>query len=135
MIDTYRGAVYHNQLDHMGHMNVQYYTSMFDQATWHLFNEVGLTPTYFKENDRAMAAAEQTFKYKKELFPGDVVHIKSKVLEVKNRAFLFLHTMYDSETGDEVASTNTVAVHLDTTIRNPCPLPDAIKVAMKKLIE
>ena len=33
MIETYRGVVYPNQLDHMDHMNVQWYTSRFDEGT------------------------------------------------------------------------------------------------------
>ena len=33
MIETYREIVYPNQLNHMAHMNVQWYTAMFDEAT------------------------------------------------------------------------------------------------------
>jgi len=31
---TYRGTVYPWHLDQVGHMNVQHYVGMFDQATW-----------------------------------------------------------------------------------------------------
>ena len=44
MIETYRGVVYPIHLDHMGHMNVQWYTSKFDEATWHLCSALGMSP-------------------------------------------------------------------------------------------
>ncbi len=33
-IETYRGVVYPWQMDHMGHMNVMWYTHFFDRAIW-----------------------------------------------------------------------------------------------------
>lgn len=133
MIETYRGVVYPNELDHMGHMNVQYYTAKFDGASWHLFNEIGITPRYLKDNKRGMAAVEQTFKYKLELFAGDVVHIKSKVLGVKNSSLRLLHIMYNSETGEEVASTEIIPVHMDKVNNKSCPIPLEIREKIKNL--
>lgn len=52
MIETYRGVVYPNQLDHMGHMNVQWYTSKFDEATWHFFSHLGITNNYITVNKK-----------------------------------------------------------------------------------
>ena len=43
---TYRGTVYPWHCDHMGHMNVMWYVGKFDEATWHFFNAIGLSPTY-----------------------------------------------------------------------------------------
>src|SRR5262249_6078235 len=37
---TARSVVYPWQCDHMGHMNVMWYTGKFDEATWHLFNQI-----------------------------------------------------------------------------------------------
>lgn len=48
MSETYRGIVYPNQLDHMGHMNVQWYAVKFDEATWQLFTIVGLTSKLYE---------------------------------------------------------------------------------------
>ena len=77
---TYRGVVYPNYLDHMGHMNVQYYVHLFDQATWVLFDRAGLSALYFSETGRGMAALEQHLNYKREVFAGTVVTIHTQVL-------------------------------------------------------
>ncbi len=126
-METYRGVVYPNQLDHMGHMNVQWYTSKFDEGTWHLFSSLGITSGYIRENNKGMAAVEQLIKYKLEAMAGDLIVIKSKVLEVKNKSIRFIHTMYNVETGDELATSELVAVHLDRVLRKTCNLPDFVK--------
>lgn len=56
MVITYRGTVYPWQCDHVGHMNVMWYVGKFDEGTWNFFNELGLTPAYFTERQRGMAA-------------------------------------------------------------------------------
>jgi len=43
MLETYRGAVYPWHCDQMGHMNVMWYVGKFDEATWNLFAEMGVT--------------------------------------------------------------------------------------------
>src|ERR1700758_2810342 len=47
-----RGVVYPWQCDHMGHMNVMWYTGKFDEATWHLFGYIGVTPSYLRDQAR-----------------------------------------------------------------------------------
>ena len=127
MIETYRGVVYPNQLDHMDHMNVQWYTSKFDEGTWHLFSAAGITSDYIRKNNKGMAAVEQTTKYKAEVMSGDLLVVRSKVLEVKDKTIRFIHIMYNTETGIEVATSELVAVHLDRKERKACSIPEDIK--------
>jgi len=135
MIETYRGVVYPHQLDHMDHMNVQWYTSKFDEGTWHLFSAVGITSNYIRQNNRGMAAVEQTIKYKAEAMSGDLLVVKSQFLEIKDKVVRFLHTMYNAETGKEVATAELIAVHLDRNARKACPIPEDIKQQCQALIE
>ncbi len=135
MIETYRGIVYPHQLDHMEHMNVQWYTSKFDEGTWHLFSMVGITSAYIRKNNKGMVAVEQTTKYKAEALSGDLLIVESKFLEVMDKAIRFFHIMYNSETGIELATSELVGVHLDRKERKACPLPKDIKEKCMALIE
>lgn len=125
-IETFRGVVYPWQMDHMDHMNVQFYTARFDEATWHLFAALGMTTSYFKANRRGMAALEQRILYKQELHAGALIRISSALLEMKPKTIRFLHRMYHTETGDEVASSEIVGAHIDTDARKAVPFPDEI---------
>lgn len=131
MIETYRGVVYPNQMDHM---NVQWYTSKFDEVTWHLFSAVGITNRYIRENKRGMAALEQITKYKSEVVSGDLLVIQSKILEVKEKTLRFLHRIINSETETEVATSELLGVHLDRRNRKSCIFPDDIRAKCEKLV-
>jgi len=127
MIETYRGVVYPQHLDHMEHMNVQFYTAKFDEATWHLMSALGITLAYMEEHKRGMAALEQLTKYKAEVRAGELLVIKSSVLDVKDKTIKFRHIMYDPESMKEVATTELVGVHMDLELRKACLLPAGVK--------
>ena len=122
---TLQGTVYPWHCDHMGHMNVQHYVSMFDQAGWNVFAQLGLTMQFFKETNRGMAAIEQNIKYKKELTAGENVYIESLLIEVKEKVLIINHTMFDTE-GNVAAECRLVGVHLDAVRRKSIKFPDHI---------
>jgi acyl-CoA thioester hydrolase len=125
-METYRGVVYPWHIDQIGHMNVQFYTARFDEATWHFFAALGITPAYLKNNGRGMAAVDQHTQYKQELHAGALINIGSELLEMKSKTVRFRHRMYNSETGEEVAVTELVGVHMDTTARRSVAIPPEI---------
>src|SRR5262245_36887204 len=90
---TYRGAVYPRDCDHIGHMNIACYGIKFDEANWVLFCELGLTPTYLRGERYGMAGVQQNLTYRQELFAGDVIEIRSHVLEVAEKRLRFRHDM------------------------------------------
>lgn len=118
---TYRGVVYPWHCDHVGHMNVMWYVGKFDEATWNLFHEVGLTPSYLRSAGRGMAAVEQQIFYLRELHAGTVVTVRSVVNEVKAKLIVFTHAMTNDDTGEVAARTVLKAVHMDTARRKSCP--------------
>lgn len=125
-METYRGIVRPQHLDHMGHMNVQWYAAKFDEATWHMFARLGMTPTYFRESGMGMAGLEQTTKYLSEAMAGDLLIVRSELKTLKEKTIVFVHHMFD-ETNKEIASIKTTAVHFDREKRKSCPFPDFVR--------
>lgn len=123
---TYRGLVYPWECDHMGHMNVAWYTSKFDQATWSLFASIGITPTYVRETKHGMAAVQQTIVYKRELVAGDIVLVRSRVLEVREKVIRFCHELINDETNEVAATSELTGVHLDLVARKGRHFPPEI---------
>jgi acyl-CoA thioester hydrolase len=124
---TYKGAIYPWHCDHMGHMNVMWYVGKFDEATWHLFLALGLTPALLRETKRGMAAVEQTIQYKRELLAGDIVTVHSALLEMKDKSIRFTHEMRKADTGEIAATTVLTGVHLDTVTRRACAFPPSVR--------
>jgi len=122
-METYRGIVYPWHCDHMGHMNVMWYTGKFDEATWALFSALGVTPSYMREQSRGMVAVEQKIAYQRELLAGDLVLVRSRLLEVREKVIRFQHEMIKVETGELAATSDLTGVHIDRTTRRACALP------------
>ena len=124
---TYRGTVYPWQCDHVGHMNIMWYVGKFDEANWNLVARIGLTPTYLRQSGRGMAAVQQNISYKRELLAGDIVEIKSQLLEVGAKSIRFLHEMRNAETGEIAAFCETTGVHMDRHARKSAPFAALIR--------
>ena len=124
---TYCGTVYPWQCDHVGHMNIMWYVGKFDEANWNLFARVGLTPTYLRESGRGMAGVQQNITYQRELLAGDIVEVKSVLLELRDRSIRFRHEMRNAETGEIAASCEITAVHLDRQARNAIAFTDGVR--------
>jgi acyl-CoA thioester hydrolase len=131
---TYRGAVYPWQCDHMGHMNVMWYVGKFDEATWQFFTMLGITPSYLRERGRGMAAVQMNITYRRELHAGDVVLVRSGVLEVREKVLRFFHEMADAESGEVAAFADLTGVHIDARLRKSCPFPPGIVERARALV-
>jgi acyl-CoA thioester hydrolase len=132
---TYRGTVYPWHCDQMGHMNVMWYVGKFDEATWQLFNAIGLGPASLAASGRGMAAVDQKISYAREVKAGAVVSISSVLNEVHERKLRFTHEMRNDETGVLVASTTIVGVHMDTLTRRAIAFEDRVVEAARAQLQ
>src|SRR5258708_22697751 len=124
---TYRGTVYPWQCDHVGHMNIMWYVGKFDEANWNLFARIGLTPTYLRESGRGMAAVQQNIIYKRELLAGDIVEIRSSLLDIGDKSIRFVHDMRNGATREIAATREITGVHLDRHAHKPAAFTDGIR--------
>lgn len=126
---TYRGTTYPWQCDHIGHMNVMFYVGKFDEATWNFFAGIGLTPSYLRQSGCGMAAVQQNIAYRRELLPGDIIEVRTRVAEIRDKVIRFVHTMSNAETGELAAECELTCVHMDRQQRRSSPLPEAVRAA------
>ena len=132
-VETYRGAVWPWEIDVMGHMNVRHYMAKYDDATLQLFGMLGLTIAYFRAENRAMGAVQQNLSYRKELFAGDLLVIRSEIVDLGARKLHFRHRMIELQSGDEAASAEMIGVHFDRETHRATPFPEAIVAAAREL--
>jgi len=132
-IETYRGTVYPWSIDHVGHMNVQFYTARFDEATWQFLARLGLTPAYLEASGHRAVAADQRTQYHREVLAGTLLHVTTELLAVGRSSLRFVHRMYDSVTGEAVATTELVGVYFDVARRASAQLPDLVRTCADDL--
>jgi len=115
-------------------MNVMWYVGKFDEATWSLFAELGITPSYLREQQRGMVAVQQVISYKQELLAGDVIKVYSRVLEIRDKVIRFQHDMLNLERDEIAATCELTGVHMDRQARKSCPFPSAIREGAEKFL-
>ena len=128
------GVVYPWHCDHMGHMNVMWYAGKFDEATWHLLRGIGITPSYLRANRRYMAAVQQETTYKRELFAGDLITIRSRIIEIGDEVIRVSHAMLNAENDELCVTTVLRSVHLAALPRKSCPFPIDILERGRRMI-
>jgi len=133
---TYRGTVYTWQCDHMGHMNVMWYVGKFDEATWQMFASIGVTPSYMQREGRGVVAVRQDLTYRRELIAGNLITVRTGILEMRERVIRFYHEMNNDESGEIAATSVITGVHLDTETRKTCPFPpEVIETGQQMIVE
>jgi acyl-CoA thioester hydrolase len=131
---TYRGVVHPWHCDIMGHMNVVWYASKFDEASWQFVSMLGLNKSYFTKKHMGIAALQQNITYISEIVAGSTVTVRSGVLEMKEKVMRLVHEMHNDKTGEIAAVMVMTVVHFNTRKRKSCPFPKAILKRGKKLI-
>ena len=133
MLLTYRGTVYPWHCDHVGHMNNMWYAGKFDEASWNLLLQLGITPSYLRDSHCGMAALSQETEFKCELLAGDVVEVRSHVIEIREKIIRFVHTMCNIESGEVAATCAITGIHMDRRIRKSSPFPTSMRDRAEEL--
>lgn len=131
---TYKGVVYPWHCDHVGHMNVMWYTGKFDEATWNFFEHIGLYPELLKETGMGMVALEQTQKYKSEVHAGQTIEIVSYPVEASAKTVRFTQEMRDPRSGKIFATQEALGLFFDLTARKGSEFPDSVSARLAELL-
>ena len=110
-----------------------WYAGKFDEASWSLLLQLGITPSYLRDSHCGMAALSQETEFKRELLAGDVVEVCSEVLEIREKIIRFVHTMYNAEGGEIAATCAITGIHMDRRIRKSCPFPASMRDKAEEL--
>ncbi|HAE01644.1 MAG TPA: thioesterase [Rhodospirillaceae bacterium] len=136
-----RGTVYSDDCDHMGHMNVAAYTRKFDEATWALWNSIGMTATVMQDQKIGIAALESRLTYRRELFPGESFLVRSRFVWLKAKTAQFHHHLYvliddGQQSVETLAATCTyTAACLDRAAHKATQFPSAIAARITSVLK
>src|SRR5262245_65164710 len=92
--DRFRGEVLPEWIDYNGHMNLAYYTVLFDQATDILFDELGLGLDYRRDRQLGTFVAETHNLYERELLVRAEVRVVTQILGLDDKRLHLGHEMF-----------------------------------------
>ena len=93
-VDRFRGEVLPEWIDYNGHMNLAYYTVLFDQATDLLFDVLGLGLDYRRDRKLGTFVAETHNLYERELLVGAGVRVATQIIAIDAKRMHIGHEMY-----------------------------------------
>ena len=80
------------------------------------------------------AALEYRFVYRRYPHADDVVVLRSGLQQVGDKTFVWSHWLFDLETGEALASAETVAISLDLETRKVISIPSARRAHLESMV-
>ena len=125
--ERFEGEVLPEWIDYNGHMNLAYYTVLFDQATDVLFDELGLGLDYRRDRQLGTFVAETHNRYERELLVGARVRIATQILATDDKRLYLGHEMFALAGGHRTATQELMFLHVDLAARRVSPFPDDLR--------
>ena len=122
--DRFRGEVLPEWIDYNGHMNLAYYTVLFDQATDILFDMLGLGLDYRRDRQLGTFVAETHNLYERELLVGARVRVATQIVGLDPKRLHLAHEMFALDGGQRAAVQELMFLHVDLAARRVSPFPD-----------
>jgi acyl-CoA thioester hydrolase len=130
--DRYRGEVLPQWIDANGHMNLAYYTVLFDYATDALFDAIGIGREYKDATNHGTFAVETHNLYERELLERERVRITTQILGADDKRLHLAHEMFMLAAGQRAATQELMYLHVDLGARRVVPFLDAARERVSK---
>ena len=81
-----------------------------------------------------MAGVQQNITYKRELYAGDLIEIRSHLVSIGERKVVFVHEMRNTELDEVCAMCELTAVHISRETRRAVPFPADVRTRAEALL-
>ena len=134
-ISRHQGIIIPEWTDYNGHMNVAYFTLIFDHATDVFYPLVGLGKPYRERTGKSTFAVECHISYLREASIDDEVEVSTQLLGFDEKRLHYFHVMSNVKEGYKMATLEQLAVHVDLSARKVEPLPESARTLLTDMME
>ncbi len=121
-------------LDEMGHMNIQWYFSIFDRAAWRAFDLFGADLAAMQAEQMGVFALEQHIRYLAEVRVGQTVRVYSRFLARNAKRLHFIHFMINEDRQLLSSVLEGTGMSIDMQTRRSAPWSPALLPRLDALI-
>ena len=133
-LELWRETIQPEWIDYNGHMNVAYYTLVFDHGVDAFFEYIGLGRLYRETTTGSTFAVEQHITYNREVVAGDEVRCVSRLVGFDEKRIHHFHEMFHAAEGYLAATTEFLSLHVDLSVRRVAPMPDGVLATLDGLL-
>jgi carnitine 3-dehydrogenase len=132
-LDYYRGTVLPEWVDYNGHMTEAAYLTAFGWASDVLFRYIGDDEAY-RAAGHSFYTAETHINYLRECSVGDPLRVTTQLLGLDEKRLHFFHSMYHGESGEPLATTEQMLVHVDMNAGRSAPIQPEVYEALAAIM-
>lgn len=113
-------------IDYNGHMNMAYYTVLFDACIDDVFESFGLGPDYVKERGGSYYTLEMHVHYLREVHLQDPIQVSLQLLDYDAKRCHYFQEMHHETEGWLAATSEIMCMHVDMNLKKASPFPDDV---------
>ena len=133
LIETYRGVAYPWHCNSMGHMNTQFYSALYDGASFHFLSR--LAPySELEPLGLGWADVKQVIEYKHEIRSGSLLIVHTSMTRTGNKSVEYRHHLSNVETNELHSTSDQVTVLFDLKERRAALLSELIRQRTVELV-
>jgi acyl-CoA thioester hydrolase len=133
-LPIYEGTVLPEWIDANGHLNLDYYVVLFDQATDLVYDAIGVGQKYRDATGNSTFTAETHTIYEREIMVGEKVRVVPHLLAVDAKRLHYFHEMFHAEQGHRVAAQELLGLHIDLSVRRVAPFPPELLASLQAVV-
>lgn len=131
-LQLYRCNVKPEWVDYNGHMSEAEFLTAFGWATDALFRYIGDDEAY-RASGLSFYTVETHINYYKEAGTGDPLRFETQLLGSDEKRMHLFHSMYHETTGDLLATTEQMLLHVDMKAAGACPIREDVYAAVSAI--
>jgi acyl-CoA thioester hydrolase len=125
-LDLWSETISPDWIDSNNHMNVAYYTLVFDHTVDAFFDYVGLGRDYRERTTGSSFAVEHHITYNQEVVEGDQVRCTCRLVGFDEKRIHHYYEMYQVADGYLASTCEFLSLHVDLSTRRVTPLPKTV---------
>ncbi len=131
-LELYNCTVRPQWVDYNGHMSESYYLWAFGEATDALFRYIGIDEAY-RAGGHSFYTVESHINYLREASSGEPLHFTTQVLTIDEKRLHLFHTMHHGQSGDVLATTEQMLLHVDSNASRAVPILRDVEEALQAI--
>ena len=113
-------------IDYNNHLNVAFYSLLFDRAVDECFALLGIGEEYVRSRKASLFTAEAHIGYRRELSIGEKVRMTLQLLDFDEKRLHYFMEMRHAQDGWLAATSEHMSLHVDMTQRRVAAFPEDV---------
>lgn len=127
-------TVIEDWIDYNGHLNMAFYSVIFDHGVDHVYDYLGIGEAYARSGVGSCFTMEAHICYLQELSLNDTVQVHFQLLDFDHKRLHFFEQLYHVGEGYIAATSEQIGMHVDMQTRRSAPFPDDVLEKLEAML-